>query len=274
MLSIATAALARAVGRPYMLCAAGEFAALDKPRPVARMFHLVFGLSMIRGAAKLIAITELEKTDIVRHCGVSVDQVAVLPNGVEAVQSVTKSCSLGGEENYILFVGRLAEIKGPDLLLEAFASICDRFPKVSLVLAGPDFGLEKALRARASDFGLTNRVHFKGFLSPTERSDAYRKALFLVVPSRAEAMSLVALEAGAFQKPVIVTDQCGLDAVATSCGGRVCAATSSAIAEAITEMLTDPNISQLGANWHRHVIDNYAWPKIAREFVNIAEDVR
>jgi glycosyltransferase involved in cell wall biosynthesis len=39
---------------------------------------------------------------------------------------------------YILFLGRLNTIKGPDLLLDAFASIASAFPNHHLVLAGPD----------------------------------------------------------------------------------------------------------------------------------------
>ncbi|WP_216074358.1 hypothetical protein, partial [Acinetobacter baumannii] len=61
LLSVATSWLARVSGRPYVLSAAGEFAALDHPRPVARLFHGLFGRAMLTNAASLIAITALER---------------------------------------------------------------------------------------------------------------------------------------------------------------------------------------------------------------------
>ena len=60
LLTVATAWLARAIGRPYALSPAGEFAALDAPHRAARLFHRTVGLGLIRHAAMLIAITPLE----------------------------------------------------------------------------------------------------------------------------------------------------------------------------------------------------------------------
>ena len=91
-------------------------------------------------------------------------------------------------------MGRLNPIKGPDLLLEAFGQVADRFREWRLLLAGRDEGLEGDLRVRAQSLGLTDRVHFVGHLDPSESTGAYRAASLLVVPSRHEAMSLVALE--------------------------------------------------------------------------------
>ena len=83
LLSVTTAWLAWWYDRPYVLSAAGEFAKLERPRSVDVAFHGLFGRRMIRHASALVAITELEKTQIVERLGVPDNRVMVVPNGVD-----------------------------------------------------------------------------------------------------------------------------------------------------------------------------------------------
>ena len=94
-----------------------------------------------------------------------------------------------------MFVGRLDPIKGPDLLLEAFSNLNNRFSKFHLLFAGVGNVMQRALENRAGDLGIKDRVHFLGFLSGIKKSWALHSAKLLVIPSRREAMSIVVLEA-------------------------------------------------------------------------------
>lgn len=97
---------------------------------------------------------------------------------------------------YVLFLGRLNEIKGPDLLLDAFCRIADRCAEIHLVLAGPDGRMLQRLRAKSKALGIAARVHFAGYLGGRSKVAALRGASLLAIPSRREAMSIVVLEAG------------------------------------------------------------------------------
>lgn len=271
LLSVATAFCARLAGKPYLFSAAGEFAALASPRPAALWFHRLLGRRMIRQAAALIAITERERRQIIDQLGFDEGRVITVPNGVEGEESFADAGDFLPSGRFVLFVGRLAEIKGPDLLLSAFARVCERHPDIKLVLAGPDFGLGPQLRARASDPLLADRVIFPGFVNERDRAAAYRKAMFLVVPSRAEAMSLVAVEAGVSGIPVLVTDQCGLDEIREVGGGAVCAADVQAIAVGLEEMLSATDLAERGRNWRRHVLENYTWTGITTQLLRHIE---
>jgi glycosyltransferase involved in cell wall biosynthesis len=279
LLSVATAATARSLGKPYVFSAAGEFAALAAPRPVPRLFHELFGERMVRGAASLVAITELERTQILERFGGPADRVLVVPNGVaEPPAAVLPAPGLPGGQ-FILFLGRLAPIKGPDLLLQAWERVCGQHPDVTLVIAGPDFGLGSALRARTASPPLAGRVTFTDYLDERQKADAYRRAAFLVVPSRAEAMSLVALEAGTAGTPVLLTDQCGFGEVANLGGGLVVPATPEGLAAGLDSMLApSTDLPAMGARLRQFVRDHYAWTgivdRLAAHFTILAAGAR
>ncbi len=264
LLSIALASSARRQRRPYLLSAAGEFAALDLRHPVKLAFHRLFGRQMIAGARGLIAITEREQAEIVGRFGLSPGRVLVLPNGVEPVSDERATDDRLPKQPFVLFMGRLAPIKGPDLLLEAFARVANRFTDVILVFAGPDGGLLHALERRRAELGLEDRVVYTGFVDERARNAAYQGACLLVVPSRDEAMSLVAIEAGAHATPVIVTDRCGFDEVQAIGGGRVVPASIEGLAGALADLLTArEELPAMGSALRTYVRERYTWPKLA-----------
>lgn len=261
LLSVAVGWMARAVGRPYALSAAGEFATLAQPRRAARWFHRLFGIGMIRHARSLIAITPLERDEVAERFGREAPPIVIIPNGVAIPPAMVPPTA---ERKTVLFLGRLAPIKGPDLLLEAFHSITHRHPDLELVLAGPDFGLRDQLAARIAQLGLGGRVRLAGFVDERERAALFGQALVVCVPSRNEAMSLVALEAGAAGLPVLLTDRCGFDEVATIGGGAVTPATVPGLAAGLERLLADrEGLAAMGQRLHDHVCARYAWPRIA-----------
>ncbi|NKC15724.1 MAG: glycosyltransferase [Gammaproteobacteria bacterium] len=110
-----------------------------------------------------------------------------------------------GEDDLVLgFVGRLHPNKGAQYLLEAFARIapCLRGRTTKLVIAG-DGPLAPALKRRAEELNLTNRVVWTGWL--TEPGPAYAVMDVFVSPSVHEPLGNVVLEAWACGLPVIAT---------------------------------------------------------------------
>jgi glycosyltransferase involved in cell wall biosynthesis len=265
LLSVATTRLARMLGRPYVLSPAGEFAGLVQPRPISRVFHRLFGVGMVRGAASLLAITALERRQIMERFGSLAPDIFILPNGVPDPTDASVPPPQG--RKIVLFVGRLAPIKGPDLLLEAFASVALRHPDVQLVLAGPDFGLRDQLAGRIVELGLQDRAVLTGYVDEDRRAALFGSALFLCVPSRAEAMSLIGLEAGAAGLPLLLTDQCGFDEVAEIGGGAVVPASVDGLAAGLDRLLTERSeLAAMGERLRAHIRDNYTWPRLAAMF--------
>jgi glycosyltransferase involved in cell wall biosynthesis len=266
---------ARAAGKPYVVCPAGALPLFGRSAWLKRLYNLLVGKAVIRNAAGWIAVTPGELSHFERY-GVPASRVEVIPNGVseEDFPQGDRAAFLRSqgiaEAPFILFMGRLNPIKGPDLLLEAFAQVCARLPAHQLVFAGPDGGMLQALQARAGQPPLAGRVHFLGHVDGAAKAGAYRFAQLLVVPSRQEAMSIVALEAGICGTPVLLTDQCGFDEIAAVDPRLVVTATSDGLAAGLLALLEDAGaLHETGHRLRAFVQSRYAWPIIATRYIDL-----
>ncbi len=107
-------------------------------------------------------------------------------------------------DNFILFVGHLEKVKGVRYLIEAFNKVSREFPNFKLVLVGE--GAEKGnYELRIRNYGIGDRVEFKGKLSLEETKEVMKNCYCLVLPSLSEGLPRVLIEAMALGKPVIGT---------------------------------------------------------------------
>lgn len=117
-----------------------------------------------------------------------------------------------------VFVGELRDLKGVDLLLRALSRL--RFakpPRAVIAGDGPD---AMPLRALARELGLGSRVSFTG-ARPARRAFAMGRTL--VMPSRAESLPYVALEAAGAGLPLIASNVGGLPEIVRGSGTRLVA---------------------------------------------------
>jgi glycosyltransferase involved in cell wall biosynthesis len=109
---------------------------------------------------------------------------------------------------FLLFLSRLHEKKGCDLLLHAFANVASIAPDLDLVMAGPDqTGLEATLRRIAAEKRIAGRVHWPGMLSGDLKWGAIRACDAFVLPSHQENFGIVVVEALAAGRPVLMSNQ-------------------------------------------------------------------
>ena len=104
---------------------------------------------------------------------------------------------------HLVFVGRLAWIKGPDLLIRAMPYVLKQSGGAMLTVVG-DGPLRRDLNVLADSLGLKEAVRFVGYQENPLPCIRYADAV--VIPSRSEAFSNVALEALSLGTPVIATD--------------------------------------------------------------------
>lgn len=279
VLNALTYLAARRTGKPYLVCPAGALPLFGRSQWLKRLYNLVVGTAIVRDASGWIAVTEGEFHQFERY-GVPSSRVTVIPNGVSeedfpAVDVAEfKLRSRLPDAPIILFMGRLNSIKGPDLLLQAFLTARQSFPKHHLVYAGPDGGMLAELRETVERAGISQIVHFLGYVGGADKSAAYHMASLLVVPSRQEAMSIVAIEAGICGVPVLLTDQCGFGEV-RSIDARLEVSTSAAgIAEGLTKLFAEPEVlEKLAPVWSDFVKQRYSWTSLAPEYIKLYQNI-
>ena len=104
----------------------------------------------------------------------------------------------------LLFVGRLAAVKGVAVLLEAFARVLEAHPDARLTLVG-DGGERAGLETSARALGCGGAVRFAGYLSQDEVAAELAAADLFVLPWFAEGVPVVLMEAMASRLPVVAT---------------------------------------------------------------------
>jgi glycosyltransferase involved in cell wall biosynthesis len=152
----------------------------------------------VRRAARVLAVSERTKRDLVATYRLSLADVVVTPNGVDP------AFSPGGEpDSFALFVGAVQPRKDP--LAAARAA---RDAGLRLVVAGPrkDERLARELEAAGADV--------RGYVDRDELADLYRHAACLVLPTRFEGFGLPVLEAMASGTPVVAAPDPAIQEVA------------------------------------------------------------
>ena len=143
-------------------------------------------------------------------------------------------------ENRILYVGQLIHGKGVDLLIRALPHIrCD----YELTIVGTGNG-QAVLEDLCRSLGITDKVRFAGWVSPTQIGDFYAAAKVIAIPSRwPEPFGMVGLEAMHYGRPVVGFNTGGIpDWLEHGVTGLLVQEQDIiALAQALKQMLTDPD---------------------------------
>ncbi|MCY1276831.1 D-inositol-3-phosphate glycosyltransferase [compost metagenome] len=108
----------------------------------------------------------------------------------------------------ILFLGRIHEKKGCDLLLQAFAQVAEQDERLHLLIAGPDqAGWTASLKTQAERLGIAQRISWPGMLQGDVKWGAYYAAEIFCLPSHQENFGIVVAEALACGKPVLISNK-------------------------------------------------------------------
>ena len=267
------AAACRRTGIPYVVEPIGMFVPIVRNFLLKRMYHFVLGRRMLRGARKIIATSPQEVAELTGS-GLAREKILVRRNGVEVPETMPEKgkfrAAAGIPENakVVLYLGRLSEKKSPDVLLQAFALLCEAegHAELRLVFAGPDEdGMRQRLLQMAEALGVSSRVQIRGAAYGEEKWNAYRGADVFVLPSQNENFGNTAGEAVAAGTPVVVTDKCGIAPLLADVAGLAVAHDASALAQAIGRVLSEAGLHARLAAGCKKVAARLDWGEPARE---------
>lgn len=108
----------------------------------------------------------------------------------------------------VLFLSRIQEKKGCDLLVEAFAQVAKSDERLHLVMAGPDqTDWVATLRSQANKLGISDRISWTGMLQGDDKWGAFYAAEVFCLPSHQENFGIVVAEALACGRPVLISNR-------------------------------------------------------------------
>jgi len=245
-----------------------------------------------RTADKIITVSHAMKGELISY-GFSSDKIEVVWNGVDpnkyspekipknVIEKVRASYGIAPDDKMVLYIGRLTGVKGVDRLVMAMQNIVQNCPKTKLVVVGKG-ELEGDLTRLTNSLGLNGNVTFNlNMLPEFDRIAHYAACDLAVFPSFYEPFGIVALEAMAMEKPIVVGARgvSGLREIVVASGPEMTGYHINPydpqdIAWGVKSILGDEShMKTMGKNARKRVLAEFTWDKIAREAFKIYERV-
>jgi len=235
----------------------------------------VFGTTLQPGLEKLtgrIAVSPAARKVVVEHLG---HDAVLVPNGV-FVDRFAGAVPLPGLDGRprVVFLGRIDEPrKGLQVLLEALPSLVLRIPDVELLVAGP--GNPDELLDDL-DRRLRGHVRLLGLVPEQDKASVYASGDVYCAPNtHGESFGIVLIEAMAAGTPVVASDLPAFRRVLDDgeAGVLVPVGDGPALAEALADLLQDPELRRRLASSASRFVHAYDWHHVARQVVEVYETV-
>ncbi len=224
----------------------------------------------IASAAFVVGISAFGRAQLLRHCSYADwSKVRIVRCGLDASFTAREPTPVPAAAR-LAFIGRLDEQKAPNLLVEAAAQLKRRGLQFELVMLG-DGPLRPHIEAQIADCGLGDHVKLEGWASGHTVQGWLEKSRALVLPSFAEGLPVVIMEALAMGRPVISTYVAGIPelVVPGETGWLVPAGAvdelASAMAAALTGSVSD--LSTLGRRGRERVLRDHDISTNARQLL-------
>jgi len=243
----------------------------------------------VRAAAHVLADSQATKADLVTHYGTLPERITVAYPGCDemlapvrdpaAIETVKARYSISGD--YFLYLGTLQPRKNLIRLVQAFAhsQISNLQSPIRLVLAGKRGWLYDDIFAEVRRLGLEGpalsgvegRVLFPGYVLNEDKAALLSGALAFVFPSLYEGFGLPVLEAQACGCPVITSNTSSLSEVAGDAALLVDPSDTSAIAEGMQRIATDPALRESLIERGLANARRFSWTSCAQTVLSVIE---
>jgi glycosyltransferase involved in cell wall biosynthesis/GT2 family glycosyltransferase len=242
---VAPLAMLRALrlGIPYVVTFHGGGHSSDARNRVRGVQRLLLG-PLLRRAASLVAVARFEIGQYGRELRVPADRFSLIPNGTDLAFTAAEEAN-GQPEGppRIASIGRLERYKGHHRAIAALPPVLRVEPEARLLIVGTG-PYEEALREQAEELGVGGSVEFTS--TPADRPEAMAELLrsvsLVLLLSDFETHPLVALEAAAAGRRLLVADSSGLAEIAEDGLARAVPLDESpeGTARAVIEALAEP----------------------------------
>lgn len=219
-----------------------------------------------RNALSTLPIQDLSPATTIYE---GVDENFFVP--VSALQKMKAKMIIGGDVPYLLYVGVWMSHKNLERVLQAYALVRRRYPRLHLVMTGRPVPGYANLIEVAHRLGVEDTVIFPGFVSDELMPALYAGAECFVFPSLYEGFGLPALEAAACGAPVVTANVSSTRELLLGAAEFVNPESVTSIAAGIEVILQDQNRRELLRRAGRRRAQEYRWRRAAEHHVAVYE---
>lgn len=242
---------------------------------------------------RIVAASPTDMQQMVSYYQADPSRIRIIPEGVDTGlfhpfdRGAARAAIGMGEGPQLLFVGRIQQLKGIDLLLRAFAIVLqgwDAGPRPQLTIVGgvsgaghgdPEAEERVRLNGLARALGVESQVSFRDAVAHHELPTFYSAADVVVVPSTYESFGLVALEAMACGTPVVASRVGGLQWTVRDAetGFLVPRRTPEAFASALDTVLRDDALRLTMSEAAVRTAGAYSWAGVAERVMDLYREL-
>jgi glycosyltransferase involved in cell wall biosynthesis len=252
--------------------------------PVVALVHHLFGMTAFEEAwfplaaatwllerpipfvfrsAPTIAVSASTREDLGRR-GLDGERIEVIPNGIDLALYTPGPASMRTSEPSLLFLGRVKKYKRVDLLIRAVVLLESEGLSVTLRVAGSGDDRPRLERI-ALKLGISDRVHFLGFVDEAQKLELFRTSWLHALTSANEGWGISIMEASACGTPSIASDAPGLreSVVDGETGLLVPHGDVRALADSIASLLKDQRRRESMGRQARRFAEGFSWDESA-----------
>jgi glycosyltransferase involved in cell wall biosynthesis len=223
-------------------------------------------------ADRVISVSNLTKSIIQEHYGISGDKVFTVHNRINADEYSSSPGDMiyhlkKDGKKIVLFAGRITLQKGPDYFVQAAKRVLDYDQNVTFVMAGSG-DMEYRMMQDAANMGISDKFIFTGFLRGNELSHIYRMADVFVMPSVSEPFGIAALESIVHGTPVILSKQSGVSEIVQN-ALKVDFWDTEEMANKILAVIEHGSLQNTLLENSEHEVKSFSWDTAANECLNI-----
>jgi glycosyltransferase involved in cell wall biosynthesis len=253
-----------------------------------RSLHFHLTRRVLKGAARILAVSKYTKGDIEKLFGIPGSRVEVVYNAID-------ERFLGGHASqnerqvlaerylvtypFLLYAGRISPHKNLVRIIEAFSALKaelekeEKFPDLKLIIIGDELSKHPDLRRTVIRGGVQNDVRFMGFVPIEMLRVFYDAAKIFVFPSLYEGFGLPPLEAMAHGTPVVTSNTSSLPEVVGNAAVLVNPENVFEIMRALLRVLLDQTVREKFKQRGYEQVKKFSWEASARQILGVYQAV-
>jgi glycosyltransferase involved in cell wall biosynthesis len=281
----------RALPCPYVMTVHDmlEHMSLGRKRnDLWRSGHFQLTKRVLRGAARIFAVSNFTKTEMEKLFGIPPERIEVVYNAIDE-RFLHGHASAADREliakryqvtyPFLLYAGRVSAHKNVVRMIEAFSALKGElekegaFPDLKLIIIGDDLSGNPDLRRTVVRSGVQNDVRFLGFVPIDVLRIFYDSAKIFIFPSLYEGFGLPPLEAMAHGTPVVTSNVSSLPEVVGNAAVLVNPENVFEIMRALHRVLLDQGLRERMKERSYLQAGRFSWEKSVRRILEVYRQV-